>query len=166
MSSPAPQFKAVLNNPQNPYPSLWNKNCQFSDCQPSHLPENDKSFTVKGELGWTSYLQTILFLVCLVSFVAMTGAVSFSLSDLAFAYAYLLSWLRWVIFECCAKSLQLCLTLYDPMDYSLPGSSVHEILQARILEWVAIPFSRGSSRPRALTSLSYVSCIGRQVLYL
>ena len=39
---------------------------------------------------------------------------------------------------------QPCLTLCDPMDYSPPGSSVHGILQARILEWVAIPFSRGS----------------------
>ena len=39
---------------------------------------------------------------------------------------------------------QSCLTLCDPMDCSLPGSSVHGILQARILEWVAIPFSRGS----------------------
>ena len=38
---------------------------------------------------------------------------------------------------------QLCPTLCDPMDYSWPGSSVHGILQARILEWVAIPFSRG-----------------------
>ena len=47
----------------------------------------------------------------------------------------------------CAKSLQSCLTLYDPMDCSPPGSSVHGILQARILEWVAIPFSRGSSNP-------------------
>ena len=43
---------------------------------------------------------------------------------------------------------QLCLTLCDPMDCSLPGFSVHEILQARILEWVAIPFPRGSSEPR------------------
>ena len=43
---------------------------------------------------------------------------------------------------------QLCLTLCDPMDCSLPGSSVHEILQARILEWVVIPFSRATSRPR------------------
>ena len=42
---------------------------------------------------------------------------------------------------------QLCLTLYNPMDCSLPGSSVHAILQARILEWVAIPFSRASSQP-------------------
>ena len=40
---------------------------------------------------------------------------------------------------------QLCLTLCDPKDCSMPGSSVHGILQARILEWVAIPFSRGSS---------------------
>ena len=44
-----------------------------------------------------------------------------------------------------AKSLQSCLTLCDPMDYSLPGSSVHGILQARVLEWVAVPVSRGSS---------------------
>jgi len=42
----------------------------------------------------------------------------------------------------------LCLTLCDPLDCSPPGSSVHEIFQARILEWIAIPFSRGSSQPR------------------
>ena len=44
--------------------------------------------------------------------------------------------------------IQLCLTCCDPMDCSPPGSSVHGILQARILEWVAISFSRGSSQPR------------------
>ena len=43
---------------------------------------------------------------------------------------------------------QLCPTLCDPMDCSPPGSSIHGILQARILEWVAISFSRGSSQPR------------------
>ena len=64
-----------------------------------------------------------------------------------------------------AKSLQSCPTLCDPMDCSLPGSSVHGILQARILEWAAISFSRGSSQPRDWTCISYVSCIGRQVLY-
>ena len=51
---------------------------------------------------------------------------------------------------------QLCPTLCDPMDCSPPGSSIHEILQARILEWVAISFSRGSSWPRDQTR---VSCI-------
>ena len=49
-----------------------------------------------------------------------------------------------------------CLTLWDPMDCSSPGSSVHGILQGRKLEWVAIPFSRGSSPPRDQTQ---VSCI-------
>ena len=55
-----------------------------------------------------------------------------------------------------AKSLQPCLTLCNPMDRSPPGSSVLGILQARILKQVAIPFSRGSSRPRDRT---WVSCI-------
>ena len=47
----------------------------------------------------------------------------------------------------CAKSLQACQTLHDHMDHSLPGSSVHVILQARILEWIAISFSRGLPDP-------------------
>ena len=51
---------------------------------------------------------------------------------------------------------QSCPTPCDPMGYGLPGSSVHGILQARILEWVAIPFSRGTSQPRTQT---LVSCI-------
>ena len=54
---------------------------------------------------------------------------------------------------------QLCLTLCNPMDCSPAGSSVHGILSARILEWVAMPSSRGSSRPRDQTCISYVSCI-------
>ena len=63
-----------------------------------------------------------------------------------------------------------CLSLCDPMDRSLPGSSMggqsqsllNGILQARILEWVAIPFSRGSSRSRDQT---HISCTGRKILY-
>ena len=50
--------------------------------------------------------------------------------------------------------LQSCPTLWDPMDCSLPSSSVHGIFQARILEWVAIPFSRGSSQLRVRTVIS------------
>ena len=57
--------------------------------------------------------------------------------------------------------MQSCPTLCDPMDWSLPGSSVHGILQRRILEWVAIPFSRVSSWPRDQT---WVSCIAGRVL--
>ena len=47
-----------------------------------------------------------------------------------------------------AKSFQSCLTVCDPMDCSLPGSSVNGILQERTLDWVAVPSPRGSSRPR------------------
>ena len=55
---------------------------------------------------------------------------------------------------------QLCPTLCDPMDCSLPGFSVHRISQSRIQKWIAISFSRGSSRPRDQNHVSYVSCIG------
>ena len=57
-----------------------------------------------------------------------------------------------------AKSLRPCLTLCDPKDCSPAGYSVRGILQARILEWVAIPFSTGSSQPRDRTHVSYSSC--------
>ena len=50
---------------------------------------------------------------------------------------------------------QSCPTLCDPMDCSLPGSSIHGIFQARVLEWVAISFSRGSSQPSDLTRVSH-----------
>ena len=66
---------------------------------------------------------------------------------------------------CCAFITQSCPTLCDPVDCSPPGSSVHGILQARILEWVAVPSSRGSSQPRNQTCFAYISCIGRRVLY-
>ena len=62
-----------------------------------------------------------------------------------------------------SKVTQSCPTLCDPMDCSLPGSSLHGILQARVLEWVAISFSRGSSQPR---DRSQVSCIpGVSIFY-
>ena len=88
----------------------------------------------------------------------------------------------WVSFWCIAKNIyiyvcvciyvymyicvcfvaQSWLTLCDPMDCSMPGSSVHGILQARILESVAMSSSRGSSQPRDGIC---ISCIGRQILY-
>ena len=55
---------------------------------------------------------------------------------------------------------QSCPTLYDPIDCSLPDSSIHGIFQARILEWVAISFSRRSSRPRDWTLVSRI--VGRR----
>ena len=63
-----------------------------------------------------------------------------------------------------AMLLQWCLIPCRSMDCSPPGFTVYGILQARIMEWVAMPSSRGSSQPRDWTHVSYVSCTGRQVL--
>ena len=63
---------------------------------------------------------------------------------------------------CCCLIAKLCRTLCDLVNCSPPGSSVHGISQARILEWAAISSSRGSSRPRNQT---HVSCPGRRILY-
>ena len=69
----------------------------------------------------------------------------------------ILPWGRACVHACCSSS--------NPMDYSPPGSSLHGIFQARILEWMVIPSSRGSSPPRDWTHVSYFSCIGRRVHY-
>ena len=80
---------------------------------------------------------------------------------------------RWILYQLSHKQspslrksenevVQSCLTLCNPMDCSLQGSSIHGIFQARVLEWVVISFSRGSSRPRDWTQ---VSCICRWILY-
>ena len=65
----------------------------------------------------------------------------------------------------CAKLLQSCPTLCNSIDCNPPGFSVHGILQARILEWVAMSSSRRSSWPRDWICNSCVSCISRQLLY-
>ena len=71
-----------------------------------------------------------------------------------------LNWTELIHHECVrAKLLQSCLTLCDPIECSPPGSSVHGILQARILEWVAVPSSRGSSWPGDPIPIFYGSCL-------
>ena len=83
-------------------------------------------------------------------------------------------WGRYLVYNVHILSLFSLLYYYYPsqvqlfcdcMDCSPPDSSVHGISQARILEWVAVSFSRGSSRLRDWTPVSCVSCIGRQILY-
>ena len=79
---------------------------------------------------------------------------------------YITLWYIFMIhlhYDFCCLVHKLCVWLFcNPMDCSLPGSSVHGISQARILEWVAISFSSGSSPPRDQTC---ILCIGRWVLY-
>ena len=85
---------------------------------------------------------------------------------------------RWILYHCapgkpyihtcCCSVIRSCLvsdSLWPHGLYSPPGSSVHGILQARILEWVAMPSSRGSSQSMNRTYVSCISCIGRRVLY-
>ena len=93
----------------------------------------------------------------------------------------LLNW--WALSRCCPNPLMLwmafihsdaywtsmlsaqLLGVSEPMNCSLPGSSIHVIFQARILEWVAISFSGGSSPLRDWTHVFCISCPGRRVLY-
>ena len=78
-------------------------------------------------------------------------------SDLWWIIVYKpLVWCEWIVK---VKSLSRVPTLRDPMDCSLPGSSVHGIFQARVLEWVTVSFSRRSSRPRDWTRVSRI--VGR-----
>ena len=64
----------------------------------------------------------------------------------------------------CYLVAKTCLTLCNHMDCNPPGSPVHGIFQARILEWVAISFSRSFPQSTDQTCVSWVSCIGRQIL--
>ena len=74
----------------------------------------------------------------------------FTLLIVSFAVQKLLSLVQF------SSVTQSCLTLCDPVDCNLPGSSVHGIFQAMVLEWIAISFSRGSSQPRDRTQVSHI----------
>ena len=84
-----------------------------------------------------------------------------TIQTVVYLYTIMVYYVRVLI----SKLLQSCLTLYDPVDCSLTGSSLYEVFQARMLEWVAMTSSRGSSQPRDQTHVSYVFCTGRQVHY-
>ena len=112
---------------------------------------------------WWVFIAVWAFLLCSIRVYSSCGA-GFSL----WCFPYRARALRCVVFGCWSKWLsncsswapkwsevaQSCPTLCNPVDCSLPGSSVHGILQTRILERVAISFSRGSSQPRDWTWVS------------
>ena len=98
------------------------------------------------------------FMSCLCHWtesVLEAGIISYSLYPWILAHP--------VYLECVCVCAQSCLRVCNPVDCSLPGSSAHGIFQARILEWVAISSSRGSSRPWDQTLVSCISCIGRWI---
>ena len=117
----------------------------------SHFPQTSESSSISSINFADFTLKNVSFLELLLDSqqnwaesteISYTSVVNFSFFYPIFVHA---------------KSLQLCPTLCDPMDCNLPGSSVHGILQARILEWVAISFSGGSSQSRDGTCIPYIS---------
>ena len=76
-----------------------------------------------------------------------------------------LCWPSFCVCECMRGKSFVGLTLCDPVNHSLPGPSVQGILQARIMEWVATPSSRGSSLPKDRTHVPYIFCVGRWAFY-
>ena len=133
-----------------------------------------------GSQGQFQPLAIILYFNCFFHTTALSTAPWVS----GGAAVYLSSWKQWALWRRGRKGdhssgswemldasgvllvvvyLLSCVRLFfDPMNGSLPGSSFHGISEARILEWVVICFSRGSSQPRGRT---HVSCIGRQILH-
>ena len=97
----------------------------------------------------------ILFYLSISSVLACRNATDFYMIPLYIYRKSVYVYMCVYICFCCVR-WSVCPTLCDPINYSPPESSVHGILQATILEWIAIPFSRGSSQPRDQT---WVSCI-------
>ena len=115
------------------------------------------------KMNWSSPNHNWRMMVCSLSW---SNFILLSLTHSSYRKVFKIQGTRaWHSITYCCLVSKSRLTLRDPMDCSPPGSSVHGTLQARILEWVAMPSSRGSSRPRDWTPISYISCIGRWVHY-
>ena len=132
----------------------------YVNLQPSHIPSKEENRFLKSQY-WAQCRKS-LKIVCLSPFSERVPAGSL-ICELNLMPAPQVSNIsKWAFFYfksgasiwICAKLCQSCLTLCDPMDSSPPGSSVCGILQARILEWVAMPSSREFSLPRDQTCIS------------
>ena len=127
---------------------------------PASLPRSDEIGCIQGGMA----IDSASFLKRLFSpLYCRTQSILLNILILRLKHMALIRSFLWLYAAAAAVYSLNCVWLCDPMHRSLPGSSAHGILQARILEWVAIPSSRGSSQPRNWTCISCVSCIGKQV---
>ena len=136
---PGPELRST-------YPALA---CGFSATEPSRKASCKLGSYALNHQGSPSGK---LFLVSLTFMVKLHGSFLVSQTNISWREGWS---------EVQVLALQPCLTLCNPVDYSRPGSSVHGVLQAKILEWVAIPFSKGSSAPKDRTQ---VSCMAGRFL--
>ena len=137
---------------------------------PRSLPMARETFWRKSELSWITYLASVSGIHGWqsVSFMGTGWCHFIGLLEGPESRVMMLGDIGMIALSPChihCMHAQSCLALCDPMDCNPPGSSVHGILQARILEWVAMPSSRGSSQPKDRIHISSVTCIGRQVLH-
>jgi len=126
--------------PPLPFP-VRNSPCLFAQCQ--YLCANCCSVLLYFSRYWTVRLKMLIFCVYILCIICMKSVINIT----------------------CMLSHFICVRLFaTPWTVARPVSFVHGMLQARILEWVARPFSRGSSWPRDWAFISYIFSVGRQVL--
>ena len=118
-----------------------------------HISIQSRTFKSKHSINWSSLIAPVSFVIIEGNFMkTLINLICRNVGNISEANPSC-DWIREAVIQChfkriyiayaaaAAKSLQSCQTLCDPMDCSLPGSSVHGIFQARVLEWVAIAFS-------------------------
>ena len=118
-------------------------------------------FAVYLQAGYHQTKSQKVWFLLLTFQASVWASISFTYLKMFIYWGTIRGWHSSRFWGCCCLVIRSCL-FCNPMDYSPLGSFVHRISQARIVEWVAVSFSRGSSQPRDRT---YVSCIGRWILY-
>ena len=135
---------------------LWNSAFESVYLSFSPLLFTSLLFTAICKASSDSPKKLICKLVVCIFVRSFLGS-DFSSIDLYVCFSDIIM-LFWKLQLCESEVPQSCPILCNPMDCSLPSSSVHGIFQARVLEWVSISFSRGSSQPRDLTQVFHIAC--------
>ena len=156
---PSPECSMLSTTPKQVIESA------SSQCIPAHLwgfiHVSSRKFSINENQPSCFYVCTIVWLSKIVCLLIPINFPSLKMGIRVFVFPVPIimdSLCTFLYYYCCSVA-QSCLILCDPIDCSLPGSFVHGILQARILEWVDISISRWSSWPRDQTHVSWVCCI-------